>query len=176
MKTMTIRNIPDSVAAGLAESAHSSGRSMNATAVAALAEAFGKKPHKKPKNDFSAHASRTVIRHEKRYERKHPHPGGTGGAVGADVRAVPAGQDRRGAGKAVPEIRVPEQGSAVVQIPSHVLGIRPRRTVRVGADLRRSAVPVARPAMQSVLTRRGRPGTAKSRKAADHGLYPRRTK
>ena len=53
MKTMTIRNIPDSVAEGLAESAHSSGRSMNATAVAALAEAFGKKPHKKPKNDFS---------------------------------------------------------------------------------------------------------------------------
>lgn len=53
MKTMTIRNIPDSVAVGLAESARASGRSMNATAVAALSDAFDKESHGKPKNDFS---------------------------------------------------------------------------------------------------------------------------
>ena len=53
MKTMTIRNIPDSVAAALAESARASGRSMNATAVAALSDAFDKESHGKPKNDFS---------------------------------------------------------------------------------------------------------------------------
>ena len=53
MKTMTIRNIPDSVAAGLAESAKATGRSLNATAVAALADAFDHASNKKPKNDFS---------------------------------------------------------------------------------------------------------------------------
>lgn len=53
MKTMTIRNIPDGVAAALAESARASGRSINATAVAALAEAFGNESRMKPKNDFS---------------------------------------------------------------------------------------------------------------------------
>ena len=53
MKTMTIRNIPDSVAAALAESARASGRSMNATAVAALSDAFGNESRMKRKNDFS---------------------------------------------------------------------------------------------------------------------------
>ena len=53
MKTMTIRNIPDSVATGLAECARASGRSMNATAVAALAEAFDKDAGKKRRRDFS---------------------------------------------------------------------------------------------------------------------------
>lgn len=53
MKTMTIRNIPDSVAAALAESASASGRSMNATAVAALSDAFGNESRTRPKNDFS---------------------------------------------------------------------------------------------------------------------------
>ena len=53
MKTMTIRNIPDSVAAGLAESARASGRSMNATVVAAMTDAFHKESRGKQKNDFS---------------------------------------------------------------------------------------------------------------------------
>ncbi|MBR0056885.1 MAG: Arc family DNA-binding protein [Kiritimatiellae bacterium] len=54
MKTMTIRNIPDDVAAGLAERARESGRSMNATAVAALSDSFGKSAHKPRKYaDFS---------------------------------------------------------------------------------------------------------------------------
>ena len=52
MKTMTIRNIPDDVVAGLAARANETGRSMNATVVAALTDAFGEK-HQKPENDFS---------------------------------------------------------------------------------------------------------------------------
>ena len=52
MKTMTIRNIPDDVAAGLAARASETGRSMNATVVEALTDAFGEK-RQKPKNDFS---------------------------------------------------------------------------------------------------------------------------
>ena len=52
MKTMTIRNIPDDVAAGLAARASETGRSMNATVVAALTDAFGEK-RPKPKNGFS---------------------------------------------------------------------------------------------------------------------------
>ena len=51
---MTIRNIPDEVAAGLANRARESGRSMNATAVAALVEVFGDSPRKTRKYaDFS---------------------------------------------------------------------------------------------------------------------------
>lgn len=54
MKTMTIRNIPDDVAAGLAASARETGRSMNATAVAALVDSFGEKRHGPKKYaDFS---------------------------------------------------------------------------------------------------------------------------
>ena len=54
MKTMTIRNIPDDVAAGLANRARESGRSMNATALAALVEVFGDSPRKTRKYaDFS---------------------------------------------------------------------------------------------------------------------------
>jgi len=53
MRTMTIRNIPDSVAAGLAESARASGRSMNAMVVAAMTDAFDKESRGKTKNDFS---------------------------------------------------------------------------------------------------------------------------
>ena len=54
MKTMTIRNIPDDVAAGLAARARETGRSMNATAVAALADSFGEKRHGPKKYaDFS---------------------------------------------------------------------------------------------------------------------------
>ena len=52
MKTMTIRNIPDDVAASLSARASETGRSMNATVVAALTDAFGAK-RQKPKNDFS---------------------------------------------------------------------------------------------------------------------------
>ena len=52
MKTMTIRNIPDDVAAALAARARETGRSMNATVVEALTDAFGEK-RQKPKNDFS---------------------------------------------------------------------------------------------------------------------------
>ena len=52
MKTMTIRNIPDDVAASLAARASETGRSMNATVVAALTDVFGPK-RQKPKNDFS---------------------------------------------------------------------------------------------------------------------------
>ena len=54
MKTMTIRNIPDDVAAGLAERARENGRSMNATVVAALSDSFGKSANKPKKYaDFS---------------------------------------------------------------------------------------------------------------------------
>ena len=52
MKTMTIRNIPDDVAAGLAARASETGRSMNSTVVEALTDAFGEK-QQKPANDFS---------------------------------------------------------------------------------------------------------------------------
>ena len=52
MKTMTIRNIPDDVAARLAARARETGRSMNATVVDALADSFGEK-RRKPKYDFS---------------------------------------------------------------------------------------------------------------------------
>lgn len=53
MKTMTIRNIPDSVAAGLVENARASGRSLNATVVAAMTAAFDKESRDNKKNDFS---------------------------------------------------------------------------------------------------------------------------
>lgn len=53
MKTMTIRNIPEDVAAALAERARETGRSMNATAVNALTMAFGLAAPKKPRHDFS---------------------------------------------------------------------------------------------------------------------------
>jgi plasmid stability protein len=54
MKSRTIRNIPDDVAAGLAERARESGRSMNATVVAALSDSFGKSANKPKKYaDFS---------------------------------------------------------------------------------------------------------------------------
>ena len=54
MKTMTIRNIPDDVAASLAARARETGRSMNATAVAALTDSFGENRHGPKKYaDFS---------------------------------------------------------------------------------------------------------------------------
>lgn len=53
MKTMTIRNIPDDVATALADRARKSGRSMNATAVAALTAAFAPAPAAGPRSDFS---------------------------------------------------------------------------------------------------------------------------
>lgn len=53
MKTMTIRNIPDGVAEVLHERAKESGRSMNATVVAVLTDAFGGGEKAKPRHDFS---------------------------------------------------------------------------------------------------------------------------
>ena len=53
MKTMTIRNIPDDVAEGLAARARETGRSMNATAVEALAGTFGKAAGPRKYADFS---------------------------------------------------------------------------------------------------------------------------
>ncbi len=52
MKTMTIRNIPDDVAAALAADARATGRSMNAAAVNALALAFAPAAPR-PKRDLS---------------------------------------------------------------------------------------------------------------------------
>ena len=49
---MTIRNIPDDVAAALAARARETGRSMNATAVAALTDAFAP-ASPKPRRDLS---------------------------------------------------------------------------------------------------------------------------
>ena len=49
---MTIRNIPDDVAAALAARARETGRSMNATAVAALSDAFAPATPK-PRRDLS---------------------------------------------------------------------------------------------------------------------------
>ena len=53
MKTMTIRNIPDDVAAALAARARETGCSMNATAVEALTDAFAPAASRKPRRDFS---------------------------------------------------------------------------------------------------------------------------
>ena len=49
---MTIRNIPDDVAAAIAARARETGRSMNATAVAALTDAFAPTASK-PRRDLS---------------------------------------------------------------------------------------------------------------------------
>ncbi len=54
MKTMTIRNIPDDVAASLAERANADRRSVNATVVEVLCSFFSSDaPKKKPSVDFS---------------------------------------------------------------------------------------------------------------------------
>ena len=53
MKTMTIRNIPDDVAANLAALAKSSNRSVNATVVGVLARSFAPSSKPVPKVDFS---------------------------------------------------------------------------------------------------------------------------
>jgi hypothetical protein len=50
MKTMTIRNIPDDVASALAVRARETGKSMNATLVAAISDAFAPR---KPENGFA---------------------------------------------------------------------------------------------------------------------------
>lgn len=53
MKTMTIRNIPDDVAASLANRAKADRRSINATVVGVLTEAFAPFSKPAPKADFS---------------------------------------------------------------------------------------------------------------------------
>lgn len=53
MKTMTIRNIPDDVAANLAAKAKSENRSINATVVGVLTSSFAPSSKPAPKADFS---------------------------------------------------------------------------------------------------------------------------
>ncbi|MBR4251810.1 MAG: hypothetical protein IKQ15_05890 [Kiritimatiellae bacterium] len=68
MKTMTIRNIPDDVATALAERARETGRSMNATAVAALSMAFSPAVPK-PKRDLSEFAGIMTPEEAAEFER-----------------------------------------------------------------------------------------------------------
>lgn len=53
MKTMTIRNIPDEVAAYLSGRAASDGTSVNATTVALLSRAAGFEPRQRRRRDLS---------------------------------------------------------------------------------------------------------------------------
>ncbi len=53
MKTMTIRNIPDGVAAFLSGRAATEGRSVNATAVSVLSRAAGMEPSQRKRRDLS---------------------------------------------------------------------------------------------------------------------------
>ena len=53
MKTMTIRNIPDDVAANLAAKAKAENRSVNATVVGVLTSSFAPSAKPVPKADFS---------------------------------------------------------------------------------------------------------------------------
>ena len=53
MKTMTIRNIPDDVAANLAAKAKAENRSVNATVVGVLTSSFAPFSKPAPKADFS---------------------------------------------------------------------------------------------------------------------------